>query len=104
VKLSPGKETWPGRKQVWRIVEGGRMVRDIIAAADEAPPTGGVPLLQCVMRGGRRVEPREPLSTIRDRCRSAVDMLPPELRSLGGAAPYEVVVSEMLERARLSPR
>jgi nicotinate phosphoribosyltransferase len=102
-KLSPGKQTWPGAKQVWRIVEGGRLVRDIIAAANEAPPAGGVPLLQCVMRGGRRVEPRERLSTIRDRCRSAVDMLAPELRSLGAAATYDVVVSEMLESAPLPP-
>ena len=63
-----------------------------VAAEGEAPPAGGVPLLKCVMSGGRRVEPRETLSTIRDRCRQAVDMLPPELRALNAAATYEVIV------------
>jgi nicotinate phosphoribosyltransferase len=100
VKLSPGKQTWPGAKQVWRVVEGGRMVRDVITAADEIPAAGGTPLLERVMSRGHRVGPRETLSTIRGRCRSAVDMLRPELRSLDAMGTYEVAVSEWLEEAR----
>jgi nicotinate phosphoribosyltransferase len=53
VKLSTGKPVLPGRKQVFRIEEGGRAVRDVIARAEEALP--GRPLLRPVMRGGRRL-------------------------------------------------
>ena len=53
LKLSTGKPVLPGRKQVFRIEEDGRAVRDVIARAEETLP--GRPLLRPVMRGGRRL-------------------------------------------------
>ena len=51
LKLSPGKATAPGRKQVWRGQTG-----DLIALRDErSGPRTARPLLEPVMRGGRRL-------------------------------------------------
>jgi nicotinate phosphoribosyltransferase len=47
LKLSPGKQTSPGRKQVWRS-DGA----DVIALAGEAAPRGARPLLEVVYDGG----------------------------------------------------
>jgi nicotinate phosphoribosyltransferase len=52
-KRSPGKATVPWPKQIFRFYEDGRMVRDVIATADEAVP--GDPLLIPVVRAGRLV-------------------------------------------------
>jgi nicotinate phosphoribosyltransferase len=100
VKLSPGKETWPGPKQVWRIADGGTIVRDVIAGADEPAPPGGSPLLACVMREGRREEPPAELGVLRTRCRDAVRSLPHALHDLRRAAAFPVDVSPALDRQR----
>ena len=63
-KLSPGKTTWPGRKQVWRRhAADGSIAGDVIStAADEQP---GTPLIEAVMAGGRRLAPGPTLHEIR---------------------------------------
>ena len=54
LKLSPEKETLPGRKQVFRLRDrGGVAIGDVIARADER--LDGDPLLEPVMRGGERL-------------------------------------------------
>jgi nicotinate phosphoribosyltransferase len=54
-KRSSGKVTWPGRKQVYRDYDAAGHVRsDTIALADEVLP--GRPVLQPVMRAGRRLQ------------------------------------------------
>lgn len=101
VKLSPGKETWPGPKQVWRIREDARIVRDVIAALDEPPPPGAEPLLVQVMRSGRRDSAREELNALRDRCRAEVHSLPSELHRLQeAAADFPVSISPTLDDRR----
>jgi nicotinate phosphoribosyltransferase len=101
-KLSSRKTLYPGRKQVFRVVEAGRMVRDVIARHDEA--MAGEPLLQPVMRGGERVG-RVPLEESRRHARREYERLPDALRRLEQAEPYPVAVSaalcEDLERLRL---
>jgi nicotinate phosphoribosyltransferase len=67
MKLSPGKQTLPGRKQVWRSPG-----QDLIAVEHEPGPPGARPLLSTVMDGGRRTAPPEPLSAARDRCLAAL--------------------------------
>lgn len=90
LKLSAGKVTYPGRKQVYRREHQGTILGDTVALDDE---TGipGRPLLQEVMRGGKRTAEQEPLSTMRDRCAAALATLPAPLKTLGTAtAPYPV--------------
>ena len=102
LKLSPGKETWAGEKQIYRRLAGdGRYVVDVLAFKDEAPLSGASALLQPVMEGGRLIRPPEPLSAIRERCGAALAALPEAVRRLSGAARYPVTPSAALaERQR----
>ena len=97
-KLSGGKETLPGRKQVWRVTgEDGLLDHDVLGLDGEEVP-GATPLLRQVMVDGRRTAPPEPLETPRKRCRGAVATLPPGLRVLcDPVGDYRVVLSEGME-------
>ena len=97
-KLSPGKETYPGVKQVWRVAEAGRATHDVLARGDEPPPRHGRPLLGRVMREGRRVRPVRAMREIRERALEAVEELPAEVLRLDEPARYRVEVSEGLVR------
>ena len=97
VKLSQDKATLPGRKQVWRIVGAdGTASRDVIGCVEEAPPAGGTPLLEPVMRKGQRLQATLPVATLRTRCSQAVDRLPRTTLRLTRAVPYRADVSEAL--------
>jgi nicotinate phosphoribosyltransferase len=91
LKLSAGKATLPGRKQVWR-----RDGLDMLAPADASGD--GEPLLVDVMTGGRRSH-AEPLAQIRARARRERDELPAERRGVD-AVPGEVRVDPELGRLR----
>jgi nicotinate phosphoribosyltransferase len=96
-KLSVGKATSPGAKQVFRIEEQGRALRDVIGRAGEALP--GRPLLQPVMRRGRRLSPPRAVAEIRDYARAEIAKLPDASRGLAPAdPPYSVTMSTELER------
>jgi nicotinate phosphoribosyltransferase len=82
MKLSQGKRTLPGCKQVWRFERDGMIERDVIALASEPAPDGSRELLAPVMRDGRRLGEGEPLAATRERAARALASLPPSLRSL----------------------
>ena len=98
VKFSSHKETYPCRKQVFRIVEGGRMLRDVIGRHEE--PLTGEPLLQPVMRAGKRLPAGQvSLSEARRYALRQRERLPEELRRLDAApSPYPVEISATLKR------
>jgi nicotinate phosphoribosyltransferase len=99
LKLSSGKRTLPGRKQVFRQEDAnGNAVRDVIGREAETIP--GRPLLRPVMQGGRRLpEGRERIGDLRRRAASEIARLPARIRALEDAdPPYEVRVSAGLER------
>ncbi|HCO43460.1 MAG TPA: nicotinate phosphoribosyltransferase [Gammaproteobacteria bacterium] len=99
-KLSPGKVSLPGPKQVYRIMEGNSAIGDVIARRDEA--VMGEPLLHCVMRKGCRLPSASPgLSASRAHLAAGLDRLPARLQSLSDAAqPYPVAVSQALLAAQ----
>jgi nicotinate phosphoribosyltransferase len=97
VKLSSGKRTFPGRKQVWRVSDGGIASHDVMGLDDETGQDGRA-LLSRVMRGGVRVAPIAPLAEVRQRCASRVAQLPAALRALDGGSPYAVRVSVALDQ------
>ena len=103
MKLSRGKATLPGRKQVHRFVTAGTYEKDMISLEDE-PQEGGVPLLQPVMHNGQRISRHEPLEELRARCRRSLDALPEPLCALDGRAEYPVGLSPQLKAllARIS--
>jgi nicotinate phosphoribosyltransferase len=97
IKLSTGKATLPGCKQVFRFEEDGVFQHDLIALESESH--SGTPLLRKVMSKGQRSEAPEPLSILQARCTDALARLPHDLRSLEkGPAAYTVSNSEQLEK------
>jgi nicotinate phosphoribosyltransferase len=91
-KLSTGKETWPGRKQVERHRDGaGNLLRDDVVL--EGDPVKGERLLVPVMRNGRRVGTSPTLAESRDRARRELAGLSAALRSLERQKPYEVGIA-----------
>jgi nicotinate phosphoribosyltransferase len=100
VKLSTGKATLPGRKQVWRRADAeGQPCGDLLALIDEPPPAGHTALLVEAMRAGRRVR-AESLAEIRQRCTAQLAALPEELRALDDSAAYPVTLSPALAALR----
>ncbi len=77
-KLSTGKATLPGAKQVFR----GPGLSDVIGLREEDPPPGTARLLQPAMLGGRRTG--EPLAWTagRDRFEADLQQLPDDARDL----------------------
>ncbi len=96
LKLAADKPVLPGAKQVFRIEENGQAVRDVIARAGENLP--GRPLLECVMRNGKRVvSARRTLQQARDYARAEIERLPAPLRAIEPVQqPYSVEVSAAL--------
>ncbi len=78
-KLSTGKATWPGRKQVFR---GSRPGHDVIGLRDEPAPEGTGPLLERVMAAGRRTGPPGTLEAARGRFEEDLAALPEVVRRL----------------------
>lgn len=95
-KRSPGKETWPGRKQVWRRYGAdGRMVGDVISVEGDEQP--GEPLIHEVMRAGKRLKPPPSLDDIRARAANELKRLPEPLGVLTPGATYEVEIGRALK-------
>jgi nicotinate phosphoribosyltransferase len=100
-KRSVNKATWPGRKQVWRRYDAaGRMAGDTLSLETSPPPADagkrGEPLLQVVMRNGRRVAPPSSLDDIRRHAKLELERLPEPLRRLEPGMVYPVEVSREL--------
>jgi nicotinate phosphoribosyltransferase len=94
-KRSAGKATWPGRKQVWRRYDAtGLMSGDILTV--EGDPQDGEPLLQPVMKGGRRIGQGPSLADIRARAARELRRLPQDLKALVPHRRYRVDVAPAL--------
>jgi len=94
-KLSEGKVTWPGRKQVWRSFGiDGRMRGDVVSL--ESDTQAGETLIEPVMRGGKRVAPAPTLAAIRERAAHELARLPEPLRKLEAGFDYPVQISKAL--------
>jgi nicotinate phosphoribosyltransferase len=94
MKLSAGKQTRPGAKQVFRGDEG---YGDVLAQRSELAPPGMSPLLRQVMRDGKPLESTEPLMVVAARLAADVSRLPDAARALRNPTPPEVAVSTQLE-------
>jgi len=98
MKRTPDKQTYPGRKQVWRVSDDGTAVRDVVALEHESGPAGGRPLLTRVMRNGRRETAATALPDLRNTCRRSVLELPRVCRLIRDPAAYTVERSEGLRK------
>ena len=105
LKVSPGKETWVGAKQVIRrLGPGGRLAGDVLALAEEPVPAGDRGLLEPVMRGGELVRPHPALAELREHCAEELRALPDGLRQLCDAPAYPVAPSEALRARQVAAR
>ncbi len=98
LKLSSGKKILPGKKQVYRQMDDGTAVRDIIGTPEEEQD--GRPLLEPVMKQGQRLpEADDTLNEARERAGRRRDELPKRIRGIEQAdPPYEVEVSDPLRQ------
>jgi nicotinate phosphoribosyltransferase len=98
VKLSSHKESYPGRKQVFRHTRDGVFTHDTLAPANANGP--GEPLLTPVMRKGQRLTAgRVDLAAARRHATSQLQALPARLRPLSQAEPaYRLEIDAALLR------
>ena len=94
-KLSEGKATWPGRKQVWRAYDAdGRMRGDILSLESDNQP--GEALVVPVMRAGKRISPAPTLTQIRERAARNLARLAGPLARLESGFEYPVNIADAL--------
>jgi len=97
MKLSKGKITLPGRKQVFRVRDiNGNFVRDIIALHNEK--VEGELLLVKVMEKGKIVYDLPTLEDVRERALENLSKLPDKYQRLEKAPHYPVVLSPKLKK------
>ena len=100
LKLSTGKISLPGEKQVFRLKDSlGRYSGDVIALKDEHVD-GGEPLLTVSMEGGKIIDDPPALGEIRERFKEEFDCLDDEFRVLRGPPMYPVAISPALRELR----
>lgn len=92
-KLTPGKESYPGRKQVFRNLKNNKLDHDIIGLEDE---NLGTPLLEKVMEKGEICKPLPDWSEIQKYISSQYDLLPDKLKNLNRKQKYRVDFSPKL--------
>ncbi|MGW3044359.1 nicotinate phosphoribosyltransferase [Kitasatospora sp. NPDC001159] len=92
MKLSTGKVTAPGAKQVFRRPG----LVDTIALLDEPAPPGTTPLLRTVMADGKRTSPPGTPSEARAAFKADIAQLPPAARRIRSPQMPTAAVSERL--------
>ena len=97
-KLSPGKITLAGEKQVFRKSDpNGRYLEDIIGLRDDIVDQG-TPLLKKVMENGEILRPHPPLQTIQDRFKKNFALLDDRYKSILEHKVYPVKLSKDLQK------
>ncbi len=99
MKLSRGKVTYPGRKQVFRIRgRKGRFIKDILGLEKER--IKGKPLLIKVMQKGRIIYRLPSLDKIRISVKNNLSNFPEAMREVYSRYEYPVVISPQLKKLR----
>jgi nicotinate phosphoribosyltransferase len=98
MKQTTNKATYPGRKQIYRYIVQGKLIKDRLALASEAPLENEQPLLQLVMKQGQRVQPSESLKDIQKRTAASVATLSTSARQLDDPTWLPVEISDALQQ------
>jgi nicotinate phosphoribosyltransferase len=108
-KLSGGKISYPGCKQIFRRLGADEKYKEDLVARCADNYVDATPLLECVMRDGKRLKPSPELAAVQQYARGEVSKLPESCRRLHNAVAYPVRFSgklqELLEefRNRMAP-
>ena len=98
MKLSAGKTTYPGEKQLYRVADGDGYSHDVLARRDADPGVDGEPLLETVIADGDRVAELPDLDAIASRADREVPRIPDGVRAIRDPDDYPVRVHDGLER------
>ncbi len=93
------KATLPGKKRVWRIVEKGKFIKDVISL-DEEHIYDALPLLEKIIEKGKVICNMPSLEEIRNNARENLSNLPDIYKKLDGAPVYPVEFSRELVELR----
>lgn len=97
MKEASQKQTYPGRKQIFRSWGEGQLQQDRLGLATEAAATAEHPLLQLVVHRGQPVGPPESLQAIAKLTCASVASLPAEVRHLQEPIAFPVQISAELQ-------
>jgi nicotinate phosphoribosyltransferase len=95
-KKSSDKQTYPGRKQIFRHIKLGEISTDRLGLATESAQAGEQALLELVIKDGEQIKSTESLEAIAQRTRSSVISLPESVRSIERSQPIVVELSKEL--------
>jgi nicotinate phosphoribosyltransferase len=99
MKLSKGKVTYPGRKQVFRVQDKkGRCIKDILGLEKEK--IRGLPLLKKVVSQGRIIYKPPSLEKIRQFTKDNLSRFSQRLKEVYPEYKYPVIISPQLNRLR----
>ena len=84
LKTSPGKETYPGPKQIFRIMENKKIKKDFLKLEDEKQSRNdiGVPLLKKLFEGGKLLSKMPSIKEIQRYHLQQIDSLPTQFIDL----------------------
>ena len=100
LKLSTGKASFPGRKQIFRFADQqGWLMKDVIALRNEEL-AGAEPLLKKVMEKGEMKEPYPNLKEIRESFSGEFGRLDEKSKAIRNPAAYPVELSPRLRQLR----
>ena len=96
-KLSPGKITLAGEKQVFRKSDqNGSYQEDIVGLRDETI-SGGIPLMEKVMENGKLLRPHPSIGVVRDRFKKNFSLVDEKYKSIHDTIVYPVMLSRRLQ-------
>jgi len=99
MKEARGKVTYPGRKQIFRHIENGEILGDCLGLSGETLNNcdSYIPLMNLVVKEGKRVQNQESLDDIAKRTAASVASLRPETRQLDNPISPSVEISTDLQ-------
>ena len=115
LKMSAGKASTPGRKQIFRALNSaGESIGDLVGALDESPATVArvlkvpaaqvLPMLEVQMEHGVRKMPRPELNQSRARAAAALEKLDPRYRMIRKPVEYPVRQSAAINAMTISEK
>ncbi len=112
MKESDGKQTYPGRKQIFRQLEQGIVRGDRLGLLTESlqsveSPCEEKPLMQLMVKQGQRLQAPESLDTIAQRTAQSVASLPPTTRQLNQPlsppVSFSAALLDLTQKTRRNP-
>ena len=94
-KLTEGKTSYPGRKQVFRKFKNGSMSRDVVGLVNESY---GTPLLKKIINKGILTQKLPNLDSIRKFFDKQFESLPKKLLDIENKQKYPVIVSQKIKK------